>query len=166
MPGTRDSDLQELTVNRSRDVHTLPQHCVISALRRTRTNSSHKRQSSQFPLRKEGNTSWRSWYSGGFSRTSRLSHPERKREGHKGTASVKTQNAGKNIRCPLGQRGLELARVPSGLVGKESASNTGDQGSVPGWGEGNPLQYSCLEKSHAQRSLVGHSSWGRKVGHD
>ena len=35
-----------------------------------------------------------------------------------------------------------------------------------GWdsveGTGNPLQYSCLEKSHGWRSLVGYSPWGRK----
>ena len=29
-------------------------------------------------------------------------------------------------------------------------------------GNGNPLQYYCLEKSHGQRSLVGDSPWGRK----
>jgi len=44
----------------------------------------------------------------------------------------------------------------------------GDLGSIPGWGrspgEGysTTLQYSCLEKSHGQRSLVGYSLWGRK----
>ena len=27
---------------------------------------------------------------------------------------------------------------------------------------GNPLQYSCLENSHGQRSLVGYSPWGHK----
>ena len=38
-----------------------------------------------------------------------------------------------------------------GSVGKESACNVGDPGSIPGWGRslgegnGNPLQYSCLE---------------------
>ena len=31
-----------------------------------------------------------------------------------------------------------------------------------GGGHGNPLQYSCLENSHGQRSLVGYSSWGLK----
>ena len=42
---------------------------------------------------------------------------------------------------------------PSGSVGKESACNAGDQGLIPGLGRspgegnGNPLQYSCLEKS-------------------
>jgi len=30
-----------------------------------------------------------------------------------------------------------------------------------GEGNGNPLQYSCLEKSHGRRSLVGCSPWGR-----
>ena len=39
------------------------------------------------------------------------------------------------------------------LVGKESARNAGDLGSIPGSGRssgegnGNPLQYSCLENS-------------------
>ena len=46
---------------------------------------------------------------------------------------------------------------------KKSASNSGDQGSMPGLGRsteegnGNPLQYSCLENPHGQRSLVGYS---------
>ena len=30
----------------------------------------------------------------------------------------------------------------------------------PRGGNGNPLQYSCLEKFHEQRSLVGYSPWG------
>ena len=40
---------------------------------------------------------------------------------------------------------------PGGVEGKESACNAGDPGSVPGLGRfprkgnGNPLQYSCLE---------------------
>ena len=29
-----------------------------------------------------------------------------------------------------------------------------------GEGNGNPLQYSCLEKSHGRRSLIGCSPWG------
>ena len=32
---------------------------------------------------------------------------------------------------------------------------------VTGEGNGNPLQYSCLEKSHGRRNLVGCSPWGR-----
>ena len=53
-----------------------------------------------------------------------------------------------------------------GSDGKASACNAGDLGSIPGWGrcpgEGNsnPLQDSCLENSHGQRSLVGHRPWG------
>ena len=51
---------------------------------------------------------------------------------------------------------------------KESACNAGDLGSIPGLGRspgeghGNPLQYSCLENPHGQRSLVGYSPWGHK----
>ena len=54
------------------------------------------------------------------------------------------------------------------IYGKESACNAGDLGSIPGWGrspgEGNgyPLQYSCLENPHGQRSLEGYSPWDRK----
>ena len=55
-----------------------------------------------------------------------------------------------------------------GLDGKEYACNVGDLGSVPGlWrslgrGHGNPLQHSCLENSHGQKSLEGCSPWGCK----
>ena len=57
---------------------------------------------------------------------------------------------------------------PGGSVGKESTCNAGDPGSIPGWGRppgernGNPLQYSCPEKSQGQRSLVGYSPWSCK----
>ena len=43
--------------------------------------------------------------------------------------------------------------VPNGADGKESDCNAGDSGSVPGLGgspaegNGNPLQYSCLENA-------------------
>ena len=42
---------------------------------------------------------------------------------------------------------------PGDSNGKEPACNAGDPGSIPGWerspgeGNGNPLQYSCLENS-------------------
>ena len=45
----------------------------------------------------------------------------------------------------------KLKVFPGGSVGKESAWNAGDLGSIPGLGRfpgeenGNPLQYSCLE---------------------
>ena len=57
---------------------------------------------------------------------------------------------------------------PGGSDSKESACNAGDLGSIPGLGRspggghGNPLQYSCLENPHGQRSLAGYSSWGCK----
>ena len=57
---------------------------------------------------------------------------------------------------------------PGGSDGKESACSTGDLGLIPGLGRspggghGNPLQYSCLESPHGQRSLVGYSPWDRK----
>ena len=53
---------------------------------------------------------------------------------------------------------------PGGSVGKESACNAGDLGLIPGLGRspgeghGNPLCYFCLENTHGQRSLAGHSS--------
>ena len=52
--------------------------------------------------------------------------------------------------------------------GKKSACNAGDLSSIPGLGRppgggpGNPLQYSCLENPHGQRSLEGYSPWGCK----
>ena len=55
-----------------------------------------------------------------------------------------------------------------GSVSKESTCNTGDLGLIPGLGRspggahGNPLQYSCLEDPHGQRSLVGCSPLGHK----
>ena len=61
-----------------------------------------------------------------------------------------------------------LLDFPGGSDGKASAYNAGDQGSIPGLGRspgegnGNPLQYSCLEKFHRWRSLVGYSPWGHK----
>ena len=57
---------------------------------------------------------------------------------------------------------------PGDLDGKESAGNERDLGLIPGLvrspgeGHGNPIQYSCLENPHRQRSLVGYSPWGHK----
>ena len=59
-----------------------------------------------------------------------------------------------------------------GSDSKASACNVGDLGSTPGLrispgrGHGNPLQYSCLENPHRQRSLVGYIPWGHRVGCD
>ena len=51
---------------------------------------------------------------------------------------------------------------------KNLPENAGDSGLIPGLEihprgkHGNPLQYSCLENPHGQRSLVGYSPWGCK----
>ena len=58
--------------------------------------------------------------------------------------------------------------IPDGSDGKESACNARDLGLIhglgisPGGGHGNPLQYSCLENPHGQRSLAGYSPQGHK----
>ena len=52
--------------------------------------------------------------------------------------------------------------------GKASAYNAGDLGSNPGLGKspgegnGNPLQYSCLENPMDGGTWLGYSPWGRK----
>ena len=52
---------------------------------------------------------------------------------------------------------------PGGSVVKNLSANAGDVGSIcglgrsPGGGNGNPFQYSSLEKSDRQRRLAGHS---------
>ena len=56
---------------------------------------------------------------------------------------------------------------PHSSISKEPVCSAGDLGLIlglarsPGEGNGNPLQYSCLE-SHGQRSLAGYSPWGRR----
>ena len=59
----------------------------------------------------------------------------------------------------------------SGSSGKEPSANAEDLrdmgqipelGRSPGGGHSNPLQYSCLENAHGQRSLVGYCPWGHK----
>ena len=59
--------------------------------------------------------------------------------------------------------GYVLFRFPGASDGKESACNVGDLGSIPGLGRcpggghRNPLQDSCLENPHGQKSLAGYS---------
>ena len=58
--------------------------------------------------------------------------------------------------------------LPGGSDGEEYACSVGDLSLIPGLGKspggglGNPLQYSCLENPHGQRSLVGYSPWSLK----
>ena len=61
---------------------------------------------------------------------------------------------------------------PSGLVGKESACYTGDLASIPGSGNyrgegnGNPLQYSCLENPMDRRAWWATVHGVTRVGHN
>ena len=63
---------------------------------------------------------------------------------------------------------LESLGFPGGSDGKESACNAGDPGWFPGSGRspgernGDPLQCSCMENPHGQRSLAGYSPRGHK----
>ena len=63
----------------------------------------------------------------------------------------------------------KLLGFPSGTNGKEPTCQCRKcKSSVPGWGRspggghGNPLQHSCLENPHGQRSLTGYSLQGCK----
>ena len=81
--------------------------------------------------------------------------------------------------CTLGSEGKPAELKPAGGFylcvfvpgrsdGKESACSAGDPGLIPGSGRspggqhGNPLQDSCLENLHGQRSLADSSLWGHK----
>ena len=58
--------------------------------------------------------------------------------------------------------------IPGSSVGKESTYNAGGLGSISGLGkssgggQGNLLQYSCLENPYGQRSLACCSPWSLK----
>ena len=60
---------------------------------------------------------------------------------------------------------------PGGSGVKNPPANAGDArdvgfipglGRIPGKGNGNPLQYSCLEDSMDRGALFGYSPWGHK----
>ena len=57
---------------------------------------------------------------------------------------------------------------PGGSEVKASACTAGDLGLIPelgkypGEGNGNPLQYFCLENPMDKGALVGYSPWGHK----
>jgi len=92
---------------------------------------------------------------------------------HEGFSPFKTTvpafNTKESMNWTRAHRSIEMACMyillgfPDGSVGIESACNAGHLGSIPGsersFGEGNsnPLQDSCLENPHSQRSLVGYS---------
>ena len=73
----------------------------------------------------------------------------------------------------IGSPGLDShLDFPGSSDGEECTCNAGDLGSFPGLGRSlggghsNPLQYSCLKYPHGQRSLIGYSPWGCRVGHN
>ena len=82
--------------------------------------------------------------------------------GDSGSIPRSGRSPGEGIRYP------SIHGLPWWLSGKASTSNAGDLGSILGLGRclggghGKPLQYSCLENPHRQRSLAGDSPWGHK----
>ena len=78
--------------------------------------------------------------------------------------------------CGVVQSQTRLKRLSSSIghlcSGKESTCNAGDLGSIPGSGRssgegnGNPLQYSCLENSRDGESGRLQSMGSQRVGHD
>ena len=66
--------------------------------------------------------------------------------------------------------GLVIRQIRPSLVVQSAKQDTPvrflGQGRSPGEGIGYPLQYSCLENPHGQRSLTGYSPWFTRVGHD
>ena len=75
----------------------------------------------------------------------------------------------RNYRNFLGEGGYKSLGFPGGSVVKNLPTSSGDKrdmGSIPGsrrspgGRHGNPLQYSCLDNSHGQRSLAGYSPQG------
>ena len=66
----------------------------------------------------------------------------------------------------------DTGQVPYSSIGKESAWNAGDLGSIPGSGRspgegnGNPLQYSCLENPMDRGAWWATVHGVTRVGHD
>ena len=110
-----------------------------------KTNKKHTIKKNTFTYREETKTS--GWGQGGMD------------EG-----SGKVQCLCYKIRNSWGCNG----GFPGGSVVEKLHASAGDPGSIPGSGRspragsGNLLQYSCLQKSHGERSLVGYSPWGCK----
>ena len=56
-----------------------------------------------------------------------------------------------------------MVKNPPEVLMQEAEENMGlipGSGRSPGRRHGDPLQHSCLEKSHEQGSLSGYSPWG------
>ena len=62
----------------------------------------------------------------------------------------------------VSQMVLVVKNLPVNAEVIRDAGSIPRSGRLPEGGHGDPLQYSCLEKPHGQRSLVGCSPWGQK----
>ena len=71
---------------------------------------------------------------------------------------VKGEKEVGHSQCRIGAGFCDLAGFPGGSDGKESTCNAGHRGSIPGSGRfpgrgnGNPLQYFCLENPTDRRA--------------
>ena len=57
---------------------------------------------------------------------------------------------------------LIVKNTPANAADIKDVGSVPGVGRSPGGGHGYPLQYSCLENPHGQRSLVDYSPWGHK----
>ena len=57
---------------------------------------------------------------------------------------------------------LVVKSLPADAGDIRNMGSIPELGRSPGGGHDNPLQYSCLENPHGQRSLAGYSPQGRK----
>jgi len=60
------------------------------------------------------------------------------------------------------QVALVVKNLPANAADVRDVGSTPGLGRSPEGGHGNPLQCSCLNNPHRQRSLAGYSPWGRK----
>ena len=74
-----------------------------------------------------------------------------------------TSNSGKGfLLWGASQVALVVRNRPANAEDVRDSGLILGSGRFPGEGHDNPLQYSCLENPHGQRSLVGYSPWGHK----
>ena len=55
-----------------------------------------------------------------------------------------------------------VKNLPASVRDVRYSGSIPGSGRSPGGGNGNPLQYSCLEKPHGQKSVAGYSPGGLK----
>ena len=58
---------------------------------------------------------------------------------------------------------LEVKNLPASAGDIRNRDSVPGLGRFHGGGHGNPLQYSFLENSHGQRSLMSYSPWGHRT---